>query len=232
MTRTAEPTDLPDDERQAAVTAMFARIAPIYDSANGWLSLGRHRAWRARAVRTLGLAAGGAALDVCCGTGEFLPLLRSAVGETGRVVGLDLCQPMLDQAAGRAASTELLVGDACSLPFAEGEFDGLTIGWGLRNVANLPAALQEARRVLRPGGRIATLDMVRQAKPLQSGVRAVTSLVGAAFGQREAYQYLDRSAAGFLSAEGLARAMESAGFDAVGFRRLALGAVALHWGRA
>lgn len=232
MTRTAEPKNVSSDDRQAEVTAMFAKIAPVYDSANGWLSLGRHRAWRSRAVRTLGLATGGAALDVCCGTGEFLPLLRAAVGDQGRVVGLDLCPPMLEQAAQREPSAETLLGDACRLVFGDAEFDGLTIGWGLRNVPDLEAALREARRVLRPGGRIATLEMARQAKPIQAGVGAVTRLVGAAFGQSEAYQYLDRTAAGFLSAPELAQAMESAGFDNVGFRTFALGAVALHWGRA
>lgn len=230
MMRTAEPPTVSDPRPE--VTEMFARIAPVYDRANGLMSLGRHRAWRALAVRSLLLPPGGSALDVCCGTGEFLPLLRRAVGPQGRVAGIDLCAPMLEQAAKRAEGAELVVGDACQLPFGDGEFDGLTIGWGLRNVPDLARALAEARRVLRPGGRLATLEMARRPAPVRAGVRAMTGLVGTVFRQREAYRYLDRTAASFLSAAELEAAFRQAGFRETGFRRLALGAVALHWGKA
>ena len=223
-------------ERAAYVADLFGRIAGRYDLLNWLMSAGRHRAWRRMAVEmALGDAASvGRALDIAAGTCDF-PLSRRAAAE--RWVAVDFSAPMLG--VGRAkvararpgADVSLALADACALPFGDGSFPLVTVGFGVRNFADRAAALSEIRRVLPAGGRVAVLDIFSA-----SGSGAAARAFGAAFaaaapvlglalaGDRDAYAYLPASAVGF-TADGLARDMEAAGMAVVARRRLALGSV-------
>lgn len=223
------------EDKRSAVRAMFSDIAPTYDRVNSVMSLSLHRRWRERAVAAAAPRPGDACLDVCCGTGDFLLPLRQAAGPDARLEGLDFCQPMLDVAAQKPGhNARLVLGDACSLPYPDASFDVVTVGWGLRNVPDLPKALAEAYRVLRPGGRMASLDMVKPSTLLgragDLGFRTLVPLIGRLFGKAEAYKYLPESTERFLTAEELAEAYRSAGFQPKRIDRLMMGTIALHLG--
>ena len=143
---------------------LFDRIAPVYDDFNQQLSLGLHRIWKQMAVQWSGAASGQTCLDVCCGSGDLALLLAKHVGPTGQVYGLDFSAAQLEIARQRAAlqwrtaPVHWVEGDALTLPFPEGTFDAATMGYGLRNLTDIPKGLQELYRVLRPGARAAILD--------------------------------------------------------------------------
>lgn len=156
---------------------LFNDIAPVYDALNDALSLGLHRAWKRAAVKWIGASSGMEALDVCCGSGDVALKLSSVVGgrgngKPGRVVGLDFAANQLKRAAekertlrsanasvdSKMAPIDWIEGDALNLPFEDDSFDCATIAYGLRNVSDIPRALRELRRVLRPGAKLAVLD--------------------------------------------------------------------------
>ncbi len=223
-------------EKREAVRAMFAKVAPHYDRVNSLMSLAMHRRWRARAVKLLGLRIGERALDVCCGTGDFLVPLSRAVGSAGLAVGIDYCPQMLALARSKLPGSRLALGDACALPVSSSSFDAVTVGWGLRNLADLDAGIAEMVRALKPGGRFASLDM---ARPRNRIVRAVSGWVcgallpwiGSLFGSREAYTYLPKSTERFASREELTEAFERAGLIEVRWKDLMFGNICIHWGR-
>jgi demethylmenaquinone methyltransferase/2-methoxy-6-polyprenyl-1,4-benzoquinol methylase len=140
---------------------MFDRIAGRYDAMNSLMSAGLHHRWRARTVDIAGVSPGSAALDVCCGTGDLALELYRRVGPAGRVVGLDFSAPMLELAerksAAQDAAVEWVQGNALDLPFPDSTFDAATVGFGVRNVADLGRAIAEMARVVRPGGAVAIL---------------------------------------------------------------------------
>ncbi len=225
------------DRKRTAVRGMFAGIARGYDRMNGLMSFGLHHRWRGFAVSRLALREGDRALDVCCGTGDFMIPLRGAVGSSGRVFGVDFCLPMLEGAQEKLGASALALGDACRLPVASGAFDAVSVGWGLRNVPNLDAALTEAARVLKPRGRFVSLDMARPRNPLvrwtaEFALRRALPFLGKLLRlSDEAYAYLPESTLRFASRETLAAAMERAGFVDVAYRDLMLGNLCVHWGR-
>ncbi|MEB3160610.1 MAG: bifunctional demethylmenaquinone methyltransferase/2-methoxy-6-polyprenyl-1,4-benzoquinol methylase UbiE [Synechocystis sp.] len=149
------------------VKAIFARIAPQYDDFNFWLSLGQHRIWKAMAVKWSGAKPGDRLLDVCCGSGDLALQGAKRVGVKGSVVGLDFCEELLAIAAQRQQESyarydvQWQQGDALNLPFTDQSFDAATMGYGLRNVGNIPQALRELARVLKPGAKVAILDFHR-----------------------------------------------------------------------
>jgi demethylmenaquinone methyltransferase/2-methoxy-6-polyprenyl-1,4-benzoquinol methylase len=222
-------------EKRAAVQAMFAEIAPVYDRLNGLMSLRLHHRWRRAAVRQLNLKPGQTALDVCCGTGDFLTPLRQAVGTQGRVVGIDFCFPMLELAQPKGDANGLSLGDACRLPVQSASVDAVTVGWGIRNVPDIDAAHREIARVLKPGGRFVSIDM---ALPRSGLLRAVSRFVsgkvlpvlGKLFGNKTAYTYLPESTLRFADREKLAESMRDAGLTDVGFRDFMMGNICMHWG--
>lgn len=208
---------------------MFSSIAPGYDRLNGVLSLSLHRRWRRQAVATLGLRPGDAAVDVCCGTGDFLAELRPVVGPSGALAGVDFAAPMLAVSV-RKGFPEVTVGDACALPVRSGVAEGATCGWGLRNVVDLDAALAEAFRVLKPGGRFVALDTMVPTNPLlRWGSRLVfglgSRLLGVVTGQREAYAYLPESTQTFATPPELVAALARVGFVETGWTSLMFGNV-------
>lgn len=229
---------LPAPEAKSAyVSRMFGAIAKRYDLMNRLMSAGLDGGWRRAAVAALDPQPGNLVLDVGTGTGDFLDLLAA---RGCRPVGADFSVPML--AAGRArrtgarAAAPLTAGDALSLPFPDATFDGLINGFLLRNVADLDRALAELRRVLKPGAVAVCLEITwprlpvfREAFSFYFG-RVVPLVGGAISGDREAYAYLPRSVAAFVSAPELAQRMQTVGFREVTYRPLALGTVAVHRG--
>lgn len=153
---------------------LFDRIAPVYDSLNERLSFGLHRVWKRMAVRWSGAAPGQQVIDVCCGSGDLALLLAHQVGGTGTVYGLDFSAELLAVAEGRwrslsggefrrtrDAAIHWVQGDALALPFEANSFDAATMGYGLRNLTDIPQGLAELRRVLKPGASAAILDFHR-----------------------------------------------------------------------
>ena len=146
------------------VRKIFARIAPQYDDLNSFLSFGQHHIWKAMTVKWSGVVPGDRLLDVCCGSGDLAFQGAKAVGQVGEVIGLDFCAELLAIAAGRKKRKcpqlpmQWIQGDALALPFDDREFDGATMGYGLRNVLDIPQALGELLRVLKPGKKVAILD--------------------------------------------------------------------------
>jgi demethylmenaquinone methyltransferase / 2-methoxy-6-polyprenyl-1,4-benzoquinol methylase len=223
------------ERKRLAVQQMFGELAPTYDLINGLMSFSIHRQWRKKAVRLLTLTEGQKALDVCCGTGDFLPILRKSVGATGEAVGIDFSAPMLQQAIKKRTGCVAL-GDACQLPVLSNHFDGVTVGWGIRNVPDIDQAHQEIARVLKVGGRYVSLDMARPSNPI---VRTISEFLfntavpalGRLFGRSKAYTYLPKSTQKFWTREKLAASMRSAGFVDVRYIDLMMGNICIHYGR-
>lgn len=219
-----QATELSGADVRGGSGAMFDRVAPRYDLLNRLLSLGLDRRWRRAAVRALELAPGDAALDLATGTGDVaLEMLRQQ--PACRVVGVDPSAGMLEvgrakvAAAGLADRVELEVGQAEELGFADGSFDAAAIAFGIRNVADRERGLRELSRVVRPGGRIAILELGEPRGLLALGARIHMRVVGPALGallsNRSAYRYLPRSIAAFPSPAEFVCAMEASGHDAV-----------------
>jgi demethylmenaquinone methyltransferase/2-methoxy-6-polyprenyl-1,4-benzoquinol methylase len=217
---------------------MFDSIAPVYDRMNTLMTAGMDGRWRRQAVRATGLAAGGRALDVACGTGKLTAALARVVGPQGRVVGVDLSPAMLDAARlafGEVPGVELVLGNALALPVEDDAFDAATIAFGLRNLSSYEDGFREMARAVRSGGRVVCLELsVPQSRLVgrlyKSSFRLVAPAMGALFRRRAAYSYLPTSVEGFPPAEQIAETMRRAGLLNVRFKRLALGAVALHVG--
>lgn len=222
--------------RSLYVRCMFGRIAPRYDLMNTLMTLGRDRRWRRLTAMLAAPQPGGLALDLATGSGE-LALELASLG--CRVVALDFCQPMMDLARQKVASrgvvgVSLAAGDALRLPFSQSVFDSVTSGFALRNFADLGQTLEEIHRVLKPGGRLAALELTppqdRAARFLYRLYlhRFVPLLGGLVAGDGAAYSYLPQSVDHFPHAEALRQAMLEAGFGRVSYRRLGLGMVAIH----
>jgi demethylmenaquinone methyltransferase/2-methoxy-6-polyprenyl-1,4-benzoquinol methylase len=222
------------------VRDMFASVASRYDLLNSILSFRRHKVWRRVAVHDVNLHPGDIALDVCTGTGDFALDLRNAVGEAGRVAGIDFCLPMLEIGVRkisqkRHANMCMILGDALRLPFADNSFDCVTVGFGIRNVSDIRMAFQEMARVAKPGGRVACLEFT----PPKSGFwkpfillyeRRILPMIGGALSDPEAYTYLPNSISAFETPQQLAEIMGSAGLKNITVKGMNFGSVCLHIG--
>ena len=215
-----------------AVRSMFDRIAPVYDVMNRVMTAGLDRRWRRLAVREV-VWPGDRVLDACCGTGD-LALADLKAG--GRVTGLDFSERMLERARAKSSQIEWVQGDALALPFADGSFDGATVGFGARNLDDLEAGLRELRRVLRPGGRLGILEITRPRGLLRPFYKlwfdGLIPLAGKLLPGGSAYTYLPASVRRFPEAKDFAELMQSAGFEQVRYLLFAGGIVALHTGTA
>jgi demethylmenaquinone methyltransferase/2-methoxy-6-polyprenyl-1,4-benzoquinol methylase len=215
------------------VRTMFDRIAPVYDVMNRVMTAGLDQRWRRLTVRTV-VAPGDRVLDACCGTGDLAVAAKRA--GAGEVVGLDFSERMLERARRKDADVEWIRGDLLELPFADGRFDAATVGFGVRNVADLERGLAELRRVLRPGGRVGILEITRPHGPLRLFFRlwfdVLIPLAGKILPGGKAYTYLPASVRRFPGPEDLAGLLRAQGFADVTYRSLGGGIVALHSGSA
>ena len=193
------------------IQSIFNRIAPVYDQLNDWLSLGQHRIWKEMAVKWSAAKPGDTALDLCCGSGDLALRLARRVGATGKVYGVDFSANLLEKAKERSqkqypqAALALpnlgiawVEADVLNLPFDDNQFDAATMGYGLRNVKDIPRSLQELYRVLKPGAKAAILDFHRPSNPQ---LRALQQLyldsfvvpVASYLGLKEEYAYISPS---------------------------------------
>ena len=207
---------------------MFDRIAPVYDVMNRVMTAGLDQRWRRKTVNAV-VRPGDRVLDAACGTGD-LAIIASKAG--GEVTGLDFSEAMLVRARRKKPELEWIRGDVLALPFDDDSFDAATVGFGVRNVADLPGAIAELRRVLKPGGRLAILEITRPRGPLRIFYSLwfdrIVPLLGKVLPGGEAYTYLPASVRRFPGPDDLAAQM--AGFRDVGYRLFAGGIVALHTG--
>lgn len=234
----APSRDTPEFASQ--VRRMFDRIAGVYDLMNTAMTAGLHHRWRAVAADRAGLPTGDRALDVCCGTGDLAFELRRRCGPSGSVVGCDFSEPMLQLArrkASRRGVPEVRFdwADALALPYEEGSFDAVTVGFGARNLADLERGVEEMARVLRRGGRLVILEITQPHRPPLSWFHAlwfdrIVPQLGALAGDHDAYTYLPESVKRFPSPRGLAACMDRAGLDDIRWTLLAGGIIAIHSG--
>jgi demethylmenaquinone methyltransferase/2-methoxy-6-polyprenyl-1,4-benzoquinol methylase len=214
------------------VRAMFDRIAPVYDAMNRIMSAGLDQRWRRLAAQAV-VRPGDRVLDACCGTGD-LALAAERAG--GRVTGLDFSERMLERARRKSGTIDWVQGDLLELPFGDGSFDAATVGFGVRNVADLPRALAELRRTLGSGGRVAILEITRPSGALAPFYRlwfdGIVPLLGKVLPGGSAYRYLPASVRRFPGPDELAELMRGAGFAEVRHSLFGGGIVALHLGRA
>jgi demethylmenaquinone methyltransferase/2-methoxy-6-polyprenyl-1,4-benzoquinol methylase len=223
MARSRPPESLPEGaEKVAAVRSMFDAIAPRYDLVNRIMTFRMDVGWRKRTVRSLGIPAGSTVVDLACGTGD---LCRELQRQELRPVGVDLSFGML---AAARTDAPLLEGDALGLPVPAASVDGATCGFALRNFESLPPFFAELARVVRPGGRIALLEVAEPPNRVLRWGHAVyfgkvVPRVGALFSDAAAYRYLPRSVAYLPEPDVLLRQVADAGFTGVDRQLLSVG---------
>jgi demethylmenaquinone methyltransferase/2-methoxy-6-polyprenyl-1,4-benzoquinol methylase len=212
------------------VRTMFDRIAPVYDVMNRVMTAGLDLRWR-RITAEATVRPGDRVLDACCGTGD-LAIADERVG--GKVTGLDFSPRMLERARRKSQVVTWVEGDMLALPFEDGSFEAATVGFGVRNVADLERGLAELARVLVPGGRLGILEITTPTGLLAPFYHLwfdrIVPLLGKLLKGGEAYSYLPASVRRFPDKQALAELVERAGFDAVEYRTFAGGIVALHTG--
>ena len=208
-----DPEHLPTgDEKVAAVRSMFDTIAPRYDLVNRIMTFRMDVGWRRRAISALGLAPGSLVADLACGTGDFCFELQR---RGHRAVGFDLSYGML---AAAPRHFDRAQGDALRLPLAAGSVDGVTCGFALRNFAELGPFFAELARIIRPGGRIALLEVAEPPNPLLRAGHGVyfgtiVPMIGGALSDRAAYRYLPRSVAYLPPPDEMMDELRSSGFN-------------------
>ena len=212
--------------------AMFDRIAGVYDVMNSVMTAGLHHRWRERAADLARVGPGSRALDVATGTGD----LAVALAERGaEVVGSDFSEGMLERARRKSAAVRWEQANALDLPYADGQFDAATVGFGARNFSDLERGLAEMARVVRPGGRVVVLEITTPTRPPLSTFFSVwfdrlVPLLGRLSGEDQAYTYLPSSVKRFPGPEALGAVMHRAGLDDVRWILTAGGIIALHSG--
>jgi demethylmenaquinone methyltransferase / 2-methoxy-6-polyprenyl-1,4-benzoquinol methylase len=219
---------------------MFGAISRRYDLLNHVLSLNLDRGWRRMAAAEASPAPGTVVLDLCGGTGDLSLALADGAAPPAKVVCCDFSHPMLARAGAKFAGRGLrgrcvaVEGDALRLPFRDGTFDAITVGFGVRNLADMTAGFGEMLRVLVPGGRLVVLEFSRPSGPLLSRLYAfylktvVPRLGDSASGRQGPYRYLARTIGDFPPPDFLAGMIREAGFAAVGWRPLTGGIVCVH----
>lgn len=214
------------------VRAMFDRIAPVYDVMNRVMTAGLDLRWRRIAAEAV-VKPGDRVLDACCGTGD---LAVACAKRGGIVTGLDFSSAMLERARRKLPEATWVEGDLLALPFEAASFETATVGFGVRNVADLEKGLAELRRVLVPGGRVAVLEITQPRGLLAPFYRLwfdrIVPLIGKLLKGGVAYTYLPASVRRFPGPDELVGLMRTVGFDEISYRTVAGGIVALHTGTA
>ena len=233
--------NLQGDAKQIYVAELFARIAGRYDLMNSLMTGGMHHSWKRRTARIAAQGLTGPALDIATGTGDLAFALSRQPG-ISLAVGVDLLPEMiaLGQEKNRAKGTDevvtLLRADAVNLPFPQDSFACATAGFSLRNMPDLRQAISEMVRVVRPGGRVTTLELTPMGRGVKSSLfrlyfhRLVPIIGQLVAGDRNAYSYLPQSVDYFLESERLAGLFRELGLVDVSFQKLGFGTVAIHQG--
>lgn len=229
-------------EKAQHVHSVFESIAQEYDKMNNVISFGSHVAWRNYTMKRMNIQPGQTAIDVACGTGDWTIALADAVGKDGRVVGLDFSQNMLDVGAYKVAQrgvggiVQLVNGDAMKLPYEDNSFDFATIGFALRNVPDIQTVLKEMARVVKPGGKVVSLEV---SKPPFYPYRQlfylyfykILPLIAKwTVNKYEEYAWLPQSLTNFPDSRELVRMFQQAGLDPVEVKLFMGGVAALHIG--
>ena len=233
--------DVAEDEKAGLVHGVFSRVASKYDVMNDLMSVGVHRLWKTAMMDWLAPRNGQLLLDVAGGTGDIaFRFLDRAPG--ARVTVCDMTESMLVEGRKRAEADRLsdrlawVTGDAMALPFADDSFDRYTISFGIRNVTRIPDALAEARRVLKPGGRLMVLEFSQMPVPMlqwlydRYSFNVIPALGQVVANDRDSYQYLVESIRKFPDQQTFADMIRRAGFGRVQYRNLSMGIAALHSG--
>lgn len=228
--------------KEEYVQKIFNYIAPRYDLLNTVLSFNCDRGWRRFAVAKAGLAPGDKALDVCCGTGMLSLELARAVAPDGQVIGVDFAPAMLQVARRRLAKSpyghlvQLVEGNALDLPFPANNFDSVTIAFGLRNLPDIKRGLAEIIRVVKPGGRVVSLELAKPSRPFFKQIyylyfdHLVPQIGRLGVGADGPYSYLPRSLKGYPHQEEVLQYFRDLGLDGARYYELTGGIVAVHVG--
>ncbi len=231
------------DKKESYVRELFNNISSGYDRTNRMMSIGQDEKWRSMVVKRTEAKKGDHILDVCCGTAKLSMQLASVVAPNGKVTGLDFSENMIAIGKQNVAShpcqdiIELIQGNAMSLPFEDNQFDAVTVAWGLRNVPDLDTAIKEMIRVLKPGGKMVSLDMSKPEAPVFKQaywlyfekIVPVMGQLGA--GKANAYRYFYESAKEFPDARKLANRFHQLGLNETTYKNLMGGTLAIVEGR-
>lgn len=236
------PYDSDSRPKSEQVRDMFDNIAPAYDFMNRAMTFGIDRRWRRIAVDMVARNPHDSILDIATGTGDLAMLLARRT-QARRITGLDLSQGMIDigrrkiERAGLAGRIELICGDSLAMPFADAQFDAITVAYGVRNFADLLAGYREMARVLRPGGTLTVIELctptARLVRPLyRLYTRRIIPLMGRLVSKDvRAYSYLPESIAAVPQRAGMTALMEQAGFSDAAWRTLTFGTCAIYTAR-
>jgi demethylmenaquinone methyltransferase/2-methoxy-6-polyprenyl-1,4-benzoquinol methylase len=225
--------DSPESKRRH-VRTLFATIADRYDLITQVLSYGQDARWKRRLIALARVQPGERALDLAAGTGD---VAFAAAEQGARTVGLDITHRMLQLASAKAAAARFITGDMASLPFSAGVFDLVTTSYGLRNVPDLDTAIDEIARVLKPGGRLLSLDFNRPENVIVRGVYLFyLSVVGSTLGwllhrDPDTYRYIPASISRYPGAGGVAARLAGRGFDQVEVVPVLFGLMSIHVAR-
>jgi demethylmenaquinone methyltransferase/2-methoxy-6-polyprenyl-1,4-benzoquinol methylase len=221
------------DKKPAEVAAMFDEVAPTYDFNNDLLSLGMTRRWRGIVAKAVDPQSGQTILDLAAGTGSS-SIAFAKPGVT--VIATDFSEGMLAEGRKRHPELDFRFADATNLPFEKQSVDAVTISFGLRNVVDVPKALSEMFRVVKPGGRVVICEFSKVTLPVFKQLygfyltKVLPKLSGLASKTPEAYSYLAESIVAWPSQAGLAQQLQAAGFENVTYKNLIFGVVAIHTG--
>lgn len=230
-----------DPSKETRVHQVFERIAPQYDPMNSIISFQLHRRWRRDVMKRMAVKPGSKILDVCCGTGEWSLALAKAAGPAGHVTGVDFSRQMLSVAKKKtgsidAASIDWQMGNAMALRFDDDQFNYVTIGFGLRNVADHKQVLMELYRVVKPGGMLVCLETSQPEMPgwkqlFRFYFHYIMPFFGKIFAKSfQEYAWLQESTELFPNKKQLQNDFEQAGFQQVQVKSYAGGVAAMHMG--
>jgi demethylmenaquinone methyltransferase/2-methoxy-6-polyprenyl-1,4-benzoquinol methylase len=225
--------------KQFYVNQMFATIAPRYDLVTTLMSYGQDKRWKRKLVAMANVHPHHHVLDLACGTGDITFLLARQLGTRGKAIGVDITPEMVERACGKALHEPRVhfeTGDICQLSYADASFDRITVGYGVRNVPDIPRLLREVFRLLKPGGRFLSLDFGKPDGPLyRTTYLGYLSVTGSALGwllhrDPDVYGYIAESIKYYPGQTGVRRLMQAAGFVDCGFVTFLGGAIAINWG--